>query len=141
MIIKWIDSIYLAKCIYNKGCNTETVLPDFPAYLAPYGTLKITENNQCSLLWDTSLNKWSHILLTNETSSSTTLCYGASYTQSVVISNYPYLESFTVSGKNILGYVNSVIFESTIHYYLISKSIFLLLLPFLLLEITILLIL
>ena len=136
-----IDSIYLAKCIYNKECNADTVPPELPTNILPLGTLKITENEQCSLLWNTSLNKWSHIVLTNESSSSTTLCYGASYTQSVVISNYPYLESFTVSGKNILGYVNSVIFESTIHYYLISKSIFLLLLPFLLLEITILLIL
>ena len=131
----------MAKCIYNKRCNAETVPPELPANILPLGTLKITENEQCSLLWNTSVNKWSHIVLTNESSSSTILCYGANYTQSVVISNYPYLESFTVSGKNILGYVNSVIFESTIHYYLISKSIFLLLLPFLLLEITILLIL
>ena len=114
-----IDSVYLAKCIYNKGCNAESTLNDFPAYVQPLGTLRITENSQCSLLWDTSLNKWSHILLTNETSSSTTLCNGASYTQNLIISNYPYLESFTVFGNNMIGYMDDFVLEGILlrYYY------------------------
>ena len=39
-----IDSVYLAKCIYNKGCN-ESTLNDFPAYVQPLGTLIIDEGN------------------------------------------------------------------------------------------------
>ena len=80
---------------------------DFLAYVQPLGTLKITKDEHCSILWDNSLNKWSHILLANETA----VCYRN--TGDLIISNYPYLETFTINGKSILGYISSLAFEST----------------------------
>ena len=99
---------------------------DFLDYVQPLGTLKITKDEHCPILWDNTLNKWSHILIANDTM----VCYYN--TGDLVISNYPYLESFTVNGKSILGYINTLAFESTV-LIILYNEIFLPSLLFLLL--------
>ena len=86
-----IDSVYLAKCIYNKGCN-ESTLNDFPAYVQPLGTLIIDEGNAsidniCDMI---TLKYWTSIeVLSQENNAS--VCYF--YNKDLSISNYPYLKS------------------------------------------------
>ena len=50
MIEWWVDSLYLAKCIYNNGCNAETVLQDIPAYIQPLGSLDVSQSEECKQL-------------------------------------------------------------------------------------------
>ena len=90
----------------------------------------ITKDEHCSILWDNSLNKWSHILISNDTS--TTLCNDDNYRQNLIFSNYPYLQSFTIYGNNMMGYMDDIVFEGTLLILLLNKIFHLSLqLPFL----------
>ena len=49
-----VDSLYLAQCIYNNGCDGNAI-PTIPTYIQPDATLKITQEhntitNICSLV-------------------------------------------------------------------------------------------
>ena len=80
----WIDSVYLAKCIYNKGCDAETVLQDIPAFIQPYGQLKVFSFSSCQYIHQ---KWWTSIFVTTHCDD---------YIFDLEIVGYPYLESFTI---------------------------------------------
>ena len=124
-----IDSIYLAKCIYNKRCDAGSTLNDFPAYVQPLGTLIIDEGNAsidniCDMI---TLKYWTSIeVLTQEKNAN--ICYF--YNEDLSISNYPYLKSLRF-GNHAYKSVKNLTFESTIVYlFRLQTKIF----PYLLLS-------
>ena len=101
-----IDSVYLAKCIYNKGCNAESTLSDLPAYIQPNGQLKISSFNDCTYI---NLKYWTSIYIT-------THCDDKLHDIELV--GYPYLESFNIfsssSTSTFFQYANIFRLESII---------------------------
>ena len=89
----------MAKCIYNKGCDAATVLPDFPAYVQPLGILSLTQAEYCTAL---NLKRWTIIDITYE-------CSGI---DDFFIVDYDYLESIKITGSRKYDYANSLTLES-----------------------------
>ena len=96
----------MAKCIYNNGCDGQTVLPDLPDYISTEGTLLVTTEDACE---KTSLKYWNSIEIADE------VCNDME--EDLVLSDLPYLESITVgsgSFSNVpqLNLTNLVEFKS-----------------------------
>ena len=49
ILLLLIDSLYLAQCIYNNGCDENTI-PTIPSYIQPDATLMISEENYATLM-------------------------------------------------------------------------------------------
>lgn len=93
------DSVYLAKCIYNKGCDAESVLTDLPEYLQYDGTIGLSKSSDCSAL---DLKGWRVMDITYECSGMTDLEF----------IDYPYLESVIITGNYKYDYSKSLTLQS-----------------------------
>ena len=93
----------MAKCIYNKGCDDETVLEDIPAYIQPYGTLDFSQSEECKQL---NMKYWTKLNINVIRSCMSDLA----------IIDYPYLESVNLDGNDFNGVIKSITLES--NYYL-----------------------
>ena len=89
----------MAKCIYNNGCDAETVLSDLPIYIQPYGTLELTASSHCSTL---NLKYWTMMNITYECSGKTDFA----------IVDSPYLESMNITGYYKYDYSKSLTLQS-----------------------------
>ena len=93
----------MAKCIYNKGCDDETVLEDIPAYIQPYGTLDFSQSEECKQL---NMKYWMKLNINVIRSCMSDLA----------IIDYPYLELVNLDGNDFNGVIKSITLES--NYYL-----------------------
>ena len=90
----------MAQCIYNKGCDVETTLPELPSYLNPYGKLIVTSDEGCEKI---NLKNWYTIEVGND------LCNDLE--EDLNIADYPYLESMVIGSGSLMN-VTQVIFKN-----------------------------
>ena len=95
-----IESRRFAECIYHKECDKEVL----PSYIDIDGKLNIKAYNQCSVVFNTALNMWNHIIVND---------FACSSQDSIVFNNHPYLETFTITGSDSKKFMYNpeVIFE------------------------------
>ena len=95
-----IESRHFAECIYHKECDKEVL----PSYIDIDGKLNIKAYNQCSVVLNTALNMWNHIIVND---------FACSSQDSIVFNNHPYLETFTITGSDSKKFMYNpeVIFE------------------------------
>ena len=74
--------------MYYNGCNAETTASDLPAYIQPYGQLKVSSFSSCLNIHQ---KWWSSILVT-------THCDDKIFDLEIV--GYPFLESFTINSAS-----------------------------------------
>ena len=98
----------MAQCIYNKGCNAETTLPELPSYLAPYGKLIISSDEICEKI---NLKNLNSIQVGDD------LCNDLE--EDLNIADYPYLESMVIGSGSLMN-VTQVIFKNLLAFNMLT---------------------
>ena len=89
-LLRWIESVRLAKCIYNKGCTADDT-PTIPDTMSTEGKLVIASDDVCEKI---TLKYWDSIEVGDNMCNSMT---------SLSLSDYQYLSSIIVGSSSFQG--------------------------------------